>query len=402
MYRLSCGNGRYFPDLPEFVEYMNSADAEFSTRDCRKLMALEMRAVDKDSRLKSHLRTRRVGITSYSWNIVPYDKKLTDEVTKVKARLKKAINRILRLYYQVPTYGCFANRLRWDRLPEFDGSWAPAVQKAYSPSDINWDSDAEYLRIWADDGLSTISPYEIASDMTDWIIASDGGSVAGGELRTIMIEQILKNAQLQEWANFNDNLKGLILAQIDSIDSQGDIQEVENALGDLAVRKSAIVSKDTDISFRDLVSSMGGSSFETLIRYIDSGASIGLLGQANTSELPARSGSRAAVQVQKLITADIGFDDMSGCESLINEQLLFWDYIRNKGENKGTPPWEFKFIYQEDSDLEARITAITELRRAGIPILTEEVYSTVGMTRPDGLVDVIGKLADEGVSDYAS
>lgn len=402
MYRLSCGNGRYFPELSEFVDYMNTADADFANRDCRRLMALEMRAVDKDARLKSHLRTRRVGITSYSWNIVPYDKAMTDEVSKVKARLRKAIAKITRLYYQAPAFGHLVARLRWDRLPEHNNSWTPALQHAYLPSDINWDSNAEYLRIWSEDGTRTQSPYEISPSPYDWILISDGGSVAGGELRTIMIEQILKNAQMQEWANFNDLLKGLILAQVDDPNSTAEVQEAELAMSDFSNRKFAIVSKDTDISFKDLVSSMGGSSFETLIRYIDSGASIGLLGQANTSELPARSGSRAAVQVQQLITADIGFDDMSGCEAVINEQLLQWDYALNKGRDKGAPPWEFKFVWQEDSDLESRVSAISELRRVGIPLLTDEVYSTAGMTRPDGLEDVIGKLTDEGVSDHES
>ena len=33
------------------------------------------------------------------------------------------------------------------------------------------------------------------------------------------------------------------------------------------------------------------------------------MGQANTSELPDRGGSRAATEIQRLISADIAFDD---------------------------------------------------------------------------------------------
>ena len=69
---------------------------------------------------------------------------------------------------------------------------------------------------------------------------------------------------------------------------------------------------------------------------------IAVLGQANTSELPNHGGSRAALEVLRLISKDIFYSDMVRVESIINRFLLI-GYRLNYDKTAVKTPFNFRF-----------------------------------------------------------
>ena len=379
-------SGRLFPEISELINVFTQADAEPDIRNTKAVSELEMRAVSINLKLRAGLRTRKVGITSYSWDIVAHNKDATEGALEAKERLNSIIKKVLRQYYLNPTYGALAIQLKWVQ-PE-NSYWVPIIVKKFRPDMINWADDAEQLGTWDINGNPVLITSTV-KERDNLILCSDETFESGGDLRPALIGQILRNSQLQEWANFNEMLKGILLTKIGDPTNVDDVKEGEVALADARTRKAVITGPDTNLSFIETVSSLGSGSFESFIRLIDTDAQIGLVGQANTMELPKSGGSYAALAVQNMISADISYDDMSGCQDMINEQILKPYYKRNKKTTGGTPPWEFQFIWQENATQESRVATIANMLDAGLPVVSSEAYSLAGMTKPDGVPDVI-------------
>lgn len=379
-------SGKLFPEVSELINVFTQADADADSRNTKAISELEMRAVSINLKLRAGLRTRKVGITSYSWDIVTQDKSAAKDALEAKERLSSVIKKVLRQYYLNPTYGALAIELKWIQ-PE-NTYWVPVIVKKYRPDTINWADDAEQLGTWDKSGKLVLITSTV-KDRDNLILCSDETFESGGDLRPALIGQILRNSQLQEWANFNEMLKGILLATIGDPTNIDDVKEGEVALADARTRKAVITGPDTNLKFIETVSSLGSGSFESFIRLIDTDAQIGLVGQANTMELPKSGGSYAALAVQNMISADISYDDMSGCQDMINEQILKPYYKKNKKTAGGAPPWEFQFIWQENATQESRVATIANMLDAGLPVISSEAYSLAGMTKPEGVPDVI-------------
>jgi phage gp29-like protein len=115
------------------------------------------------------------------------------------------------------------------------------------------------------------------------------------------------------------------------------------------------------------------------------------LGQANTTELPSKSGSRAALSVQKLITDDIMYSDIITFEKTVNTQLLVFNNIMNYGTNH--PNYRFKVILDDSEDYEKNAIIIREAVSAGIPLIKSEVYEKLGLTPPQDGDDILQTTA---------
>lgn len=375
-------NGKLFPELSGLLTIFQSADASEEARNTQKLSELEMRAVSTNSRLRAALRTRRVGLTSYSWDIVGASSKDADEATETKQRLQTHIKKVLRQYYLTSTFGALAIEQKWIN----DGYWYPQIVKRYKPNEVNWNANPEMLGTWKNGKPALLT--STVNNREQLILCSDETFEAGGDLRPTLIGQILRNDQMQEWANFNNKLKGLINMQINDSSNAEDVNAARTAMAELYLNNAAITGPETTMNFVETVSSLGSSSFKEFIAQIDTDAQIGLVGQANTAELPDRGGCRAAIAVQNMITADISFEDMITCEDMINEQILLPYYRKNKNA-KGFPPYSFQFIWQEDAPQEARVNTIVTMLDGGLPVIANEAYALAGMTKPSMVPEVI-------------
>lgn len=136
-----------------------------------------------------------------------------------------------------------------------------------------------------------------------------------------------------------------------------------------------------EYKFHQIANSTAGSSFKEIHQELNNSLAIAILGQANTSELPAGGGSRAALEVQRLVSADIMYSDVIATTALINEQLLPIDFWFNASSKE--PPYEFKIMLAEQTDYESNAVIIREALAAGVPLKKSEVYSKLGFSMPD-------------------
>lgn len=197
-------------------------------------------------------------------------------------------------------------------------------------------------------------------------------------MRSIGELEILRRDAIFEWGNYLRKLKGLI----QGIDKGADDEERQVAANALrtAIENNYLLTSDMiDFKFHNIAST-AGSSFKDFLEFINSAISVAVLGQANTTELPSKAGSRAALSVQKLITDDIMFSDVATLEKTVNSQLLAFDHIMHYGTP--TPNYRFKVILDETEDFEKNAIIIREAISAGIPLKKSEVYEKLGLTVP--------------------
>jgi hypothetical protein len=220
-----------------------------------------------------------------------------------------------------------------------------------------------------------------------WILDTDENDEPGGIMRSVIFKSILDKDQENEWANFNTFIKGLIYANVPSDADDAELEIVQKALGGLVKRKYAIVDELTKFNFQETASALGSATFKDILAKLEIDIAIAFLGQANTTELGA-NGSFSALQVLRMITADIVYEDISRCEAMINDQLLSADFRLNKSLTS-PPPYSFRFIIPEETDIEKRAAVVETMGRAGVPLMADEVYRMTGFTKPTGAPDVL-------------
>lgn len=392
MYIPSYLKSALMPTIAQARAAMEKADIDLPNRYTYDLMSCEMRLMTVDSRIRNCVRTRKTAVTSYSWDIVAADKKDADKAMEAKQRLKGIISGILKYHTDTPLFGAMVLELDWGGLDNPAG-FVPRISKRFQPVEIVWSDNVDTLLL-APNGDSTKAISIDESLRSRFIIDIDESFAPGGILRALLIDAILKKDNLQEWANYNSQLKGLLQFIVSDSTDADNISAAQNALTDLAKKKFAITDKDTEVKLIELAASGSNASFKDLIEKIDANIAIAILGQANTSELPDRGGSRAATEIQRLISADIAFDDMQRIEDLINNQLLNYDYDLTYG-GKGGAPWNFSFVYSEDVDIETRMNAASIAIQSGIPIMAKEVYAMTGFTQPEGFPEILNEKAND-------
>lgn len=395
MYRISTLNTKLLPSSQEFIAATLKADADLENRDTKPLMAYCKRLSVVDSRVRSHIRIRKVGVSAFTWAITATDKKNQVLADKAKDSCRHIINKILKYHTDTPIYGASVIQIKWDL--DASGAYTPIFKKRYDPVEIIWDKDAENLLLEPKGDRSAQFNIPQYPDKTryDYLIDTDEGDEPGGALRAIVPHAILKYDNLREWGNYNSLLKGLITAAIDDSTDADTVKDATSILASLATKRTGVVSKDIDINFKDLTASAGFQSFQEIIANSNAEFAVAILGEANTTELPSNGGSRAALEVLKSIGSDIIFDDLTRISQLINDQLLSFYWALNKGAI--VPPFEFKFNENDDYSLDERVNAVEVLKRSGIPLNSDEVYKMTGFTKPEGSPDVFVASKEPGL-----
>jgi phage gp29-like protein len=385
MYTESYAGNSILPKITQALNAFKIADTEKAHRDMRKLMFYLQDMSEADGIIRNLVRIRRVGVNSFSWQIVADDEKDNDAAQQTKIRCRKIIKSILKYHTDTPMFGAMAFRYKFEKK---GNDFIPLFVKRYKPVEIERDENPELLRIWEngdDKKKFNIKP----ADRDNWILDSDESIKPGGTLRSILIRAILAKDMEVEWSNYNKMVKGLIQAIVSDITSKEDVEAAESTLQDLITRKYAITDELTKFEFKEVVSAIGADSFNKFLERIEKIFAKTLIGNANTTELPAYGGSRAALWVLKTISADVIYEDIMRCQDMINDQLLASDYRVNFGAGKGECPWRFSFVIPEEIDLEKRVAVIEGCQRAGIALKTDEVYNAIEFTKPEDVPDVM-------------
>lgn len=369
-----------------------------SIRDVRPLMSILMRMRRADPRLRGHILTRSTAVSAFDWTIKPVSANVTPQdiefAERARVRCTKLIRETIAHRLQATLYDAVAIQTEILRTPDAGAIQRPI--KRYRPVELEKTSDYEVSIFEPGDAKKIAVQLPIVADTVNdkfgtYIIAVSDDDERGGLLRSIAIHEQLLWEMTNEWSNFNKKLKGLL----QGIYREGaDSEEKKEAAGAMhnAVKNQYLLTSDAiEFKLNQLAQNGGGTSFKEMLEFLKSDVSITLLGQANTAELPAGGGSRAALQVLNLIRSDIMFDDMLRTEQCINEQVLLYDAKLNLDFNITEPPYKFEFNLPDGLDPEVRARIITDLYDAGIPLLKKEVYDEVGLTAPEEGADILQK-----------
>ena len=388
MFKLTALNNRRLPTIEDAVKYLKAADEEDpASRDVRGLMAIIAKMQEEIPRLRGIIGTRRAAIASFDWIITPNEPSDAERANQARLRCRRAINSIMFQHTDMPLNGALVDELTWDTQGLYGTT--PKILKRFHPTEIErWGSDPSKLMLLADTANLTRIPIA-AQNPQEYLVACDDSWLQGGILRSLIPHEIILLGTIQEWNAFNAKLKGIIQAKIEEWASDDDKTTAAAALRQVAQHNYALTSKAVEYAYTKITDAAGSTSFKDLKAELEADRSITILGQANTTQLPNNGGSRAAVEILKLISADIHYTDMQKVEQLINEQLLTYDFQLNGNPAATEAPWEFKIDLSQERDTEKEARTATELLTNGVPLLKSEVYAKTGYTVPGDGDEVI-------------
>lgn len=387
MYQLKNQGGRTYPEFSQINKYIQQAN-DSNNPDARALMAACKVVKTVNLRLKGLINTRQTAVTSFDFVI---KNKETGEIdVETTKNLKRVIFRILKKHVTTPLFGCFALKMEWQNDELQSNLKIPKKLKFYSPTEMLQTENGINI---VDDDNKVIHQLSLDEYYPDFLFEIDDDfEERGGLMRAILVLESLRWDMRSENANLLTHLKG-ILQIINQGDPEGQDQADAIEAAKSARRHKFVVTNEL-IEFKlNQIVSGDLSAFKSLIDDINSEISIAVLGQANTQQLPNSGGSRAALQILKLISADIHYSDMIRCTELINDLLLKY-YRVNFDETAIDAPFVFDFVYDDDENHLNNADIIATALNAGIPLKKTEVYSKIGFTVPDANdVEVISSAA---------
>lgn len=364
-----------YPSLTEFRKYCLSADGDdVMNRDNRSLLYCLNRILQYNPRIFGHYLTRSTALSSFEWDLFPKGDKPIDANTIL--RIKGVTNQLLSNQIKAIFYGAALSELKYETG---ETGTIISVVKSFNAWDFDYDSNSVYLY---DPAGRKVKAGDIATANNYLLDVVDYYPVIGGLLRTIMPLEILRFDALLELGNYLRKLKGIL--QIVNKGGSTEDQSAAEEAAQSAVQHNYVTTSDL-IEFKlNTITGTGGGAFKELIESINKDVSIAILGQANTSDLPNSGGSRAALQVQELISADIFYSDMRRFEGFMDKVLLL-DYQFNYDRNATIKdvPYRFAFRMSEEQDIEQNAMAIRTIKEAGIPLLKKEVYQRLGFSVPE-------------------
>lgn len=374
---------RMLPTLQQTKQALKKADeTDESARDPRDLMSILVAMSERSPRLSGHILTRRAAISSYSWTVKARDAADNERAEKATARCRSVIRRAIDWHIDRHLYGAMAIELDWIAGTPF--GTAPKILQSFTPTEVESNGRLrEEVAILGSESTLTRT-YPLKTDRPEsWLIDIDDRRYRGGLLRTLIYHEILIHDNLQEWAAFNKKLKGIIQARFDQWATKEEKDAAIDALKKLAEHNYSATSKATEFVFNKTADYLGAAGFKDFKRELEADRSITILGQANTPSLPSHGGSRAALQVQSMITSDIHHESMIAVEQFINEQLLLHDWRMNGEPNATEAPYELVITLAEDLDPERQARIVQYAKGAGVPLRQDEVYERLQYSRPD-------------------
>lgn len=394
-YRNAILQRRTFPTLQQLRTFQDQADQDDPrTRDVRPLMSTLMR-VASDPRIRGHITTRRVAVTAFGWSIVSDNPDDDERLAAVRTRLKSVIGEVLQCHTQSVLYDVLCIGIEWTQDPVL--GQRPRLLRRYKPTELEKADDYTVNVLDDTQTLRRIATVSTQEPNTNFIVDISDDDDRGGLMRAIAEKTILSYENLLEWANYNKKLKGIIQAIYKAGADDAEIKAAGEALQTATRNNYLLTSDEIEFKVNEIVKG-SSDSFEKLIGRVQADTCIAILGQANTSEIAPGSGSRAALEVLRLISADIHYDDMDRISKVINEQLLLHDYRLNYDPSAPAAPWRFQIDIPEEENRSERVGNIIEAYTAGLPLVASEAYRQMGMTKPESAPDVLQKAPDTGMA----
>lgn len=346
-------------------------------------------------RTKGMANTRKTALQAYEWKLFTDNDNIQDSLLDTTQRLKKRIENIIGWHNDIGLAGALLIKVENVLNKEFN--YNELKLRKIDISDFDKISDTQFKYYDNENDTATIIDY--TDDSTDWIYITDGDNEVGGVLRSVLTHIIELTNIVPEWSIVTKRLKGIPIGSTDL--TQVAKQASAANLGDEVIQKTlsdlnSLLENLGKENFNSAISTMAGidvklatladtnaaASMQTFKSSLESDVSIAILGQANTTELPANGGSRAALQVLNLIRQDILFTDIINVKKAITK-LLEIDNKLNKQDR--FIEYYFDFVYDDVVDVLENAQVLQYICSAGIPLelSKQEVYEKIGYAIPE-------------------
>lgn len=385
-FRWSALQSSILPTLAEYKRAYKAAESE--KPDPRMLLAAIARVPEANSRVGGLIQSVRDSVMGFPWEIEPADRKNERAVrlaVEMNERfLASGIADNLDVIADAKFFGLTGLRLAWQSGP----AWTARAEVIPS-TELYWEKypDGFFGPSLIQDEPTFSTQLIAEEDRAKFIFAyynpfkSTRPGFIGGVLRGALPLVIIKNQNWASWAKFCEKfIQPFRVAQYDPATSEEDKAIARKALEEFGENAWALISKDVMFQFIEAVKSGTVSAYESLKESIDKELAVLIKGEANTSELPNQGGSRAAVQVMKLIADDAMFRMIQDIQRIINQQYIAVDYRLNVSETDMTLRPRFRFVTDESEDREANARIVTELTANGYELDDEEVSRKTGFT----------------------
>lgn len=366
---------KLYPTLKEFLLLADQADQpDYKLRNTAQFYDVLKRPIRVNLRLLGHYQTRLTALQSFDYTITAADPASQIRADEALIRNRVSIDFLIANHLHTVFYGCSCYNLQY--ITEGNQTQV-RISRLLDNTEYDYQARQLIFRSPARAGKPAFN--FIDTEETDVFLFDRLESLPfrGGIMRVLMPTELIGFDMLLENANYLRKLKGIL--QIINRGGSAEEQAAAELAAASAVQHNYLLTDDMIELKLNTITTSAGSSFKEFRDEINKTIAIGILGQANTSDLPAGGGSRAALQVQKMITADILYSDMIRTESLVNRFLML-DYKANY--NDTAMPYQFRFNLAEEQDREANANALETIIRTGIPLDTNEVYSFIGFKKP--------------------
>ena len=391
------GNGK-FPQIGTLNRQRGKANNKYIDRRFTRDYFALLQKICKVPRVAGILNTRRTAVTAYNWNLI------TDlpevDMSDHMARLRKPIEQIIR-HHTDRLFGGVLFGLEWNDIAA--NKYPTPKLKHYELTDFEKIDTATFYT-YADDNTKT--KHDVENDADTWVYYSDGNNEQGGVIDSIADQIIYLHEIVEKWDSLNNRLQGVIIGEIDGeklyrsgaqigMDADGfqklsdDLQSALENIGSDSVNVLKTLS-GIDVKLSSLVEAQTATAYNLYKNALETDIAVAILGQANTTELPANGGSRAALQVLNSIRQDILFNDVNTITEIVNNFLAVdW----KKSTNSYDLPYRFEFDIDDFEDYEENAQILNYIASAGlsIPVKKAELYQKIGYKVPapdDEIIDI--------------
>lgn len=354
-----------------------------------------LKKLTKVARVSGILNTRKTAVTAYNWRL----KSDTDiDVTEHTSRLSKYIDMIIPYHIDL----LFGNILfEIEKKETAINDYANLELKHYELTDYEKIDENNFYTY---DDYDNKYTHNLTDEKTQWLYMTDDDLELGGSIDSIADQIIAMNEIIQKWNKLNNRLQGVIIGNIDAdelyrngakmgLNAEGfkkvsdDLQLALERVGDDPQNVLKTLT-GIDIKLASIVESSTANSYALYKETLENDIQIAILGQANTTQLPKNSGSRAALQVLNSIRQDILFNDINNITKLINQFLRTEYYLSTGNDNV---PYKFEFDIDDFEDYTENANVITYLANSGlkIPIKKSELYQKIGYAVPEDKDEIL-------------
>lgn len=197
-------------------------------------------------------------------------------------------------------------------------------------------------------------------------------------LQAIMRYYVFYGMAINNWAQFTETYgKPPRIGRYEPNATLNEVDVLRRAVKSLGTDQAAVISKNTDIEFKDFVGKQASSDlFEKLCQFVSTRVTKRILGQTLTTQ-EGDTGSYAQAKVHNMVREDIQEADLSDFREYLNEIIMKVHQLNWGGEAP-----QIWLTLPKPVALAERIQIDRQLRDMGLPMSQDHFYDTYGVDRP--------------------